>query len=363
VPRLLRVPRERSRPHGAVRLLRAVRRACRRDRDGTGRGPRRLGRRPPRAGVHHAGRRVRPADAGVRGVRGGEVPVGRLGAPDREGLERARRRRAARRGAARLLAARRRVPPHQRVAGGRRDRERPAAPRDRAPGRNAGRAVRAGERHLRGGDARGVAAGGDRARRAAARRHRLRDLPARGGRRAPAAARRVAGLDGAARDRPARRRHRARGLPHHGARRARRVAVRHRRLRRRLGSAGAARAAGRLRRAARADDRARPRGAPVPHGAPRSGDDRRLADRGRREEDPAARAAVRAQPDEGFLRRPRGRRGAGGGRGAGSAAALRPRPAARGAVGRRAGRCCRPAPAATCPSACGRCSARRRRAR
>ena len=121
-----------------------------------------------------------PRDAGVRGVRGGEVPVGRVGAADREGLERARRRRPARRGAARLLAARRRVPPHQRVAGGRRDRERPAAPRDRAPRRDAGGAVRAGGRDLRGGDARGAAARGDRTRRAAARRHRLRDLPARG---------------------------------------------------------------------------------------------------------------------------------------------------------------------------------------
>ena len=46
-------------------------------------------------------------------------------------------------------------------------------------------------------------------------------------------------------------------------------------------------------------------------GAPRPGDDRRLADGRGGEEDPAARAAVGAQPDEGLLRRPRGRRGAG----------------------------------------------------
>ena len=45
------------------RVLRAVRGARRRDRDGAGRGARRLGRRAPRAGVHHAGRGVRSAHA------------------------------------------------------------------------------------------------------------------------------------------------------------------------------------------------------------------------------------------------------------------------------------------------------------
>ncbi len=180
VPCLLRVPRRRPRPDGAVGVLRALCVARRRDRDGAGRGPRRLGGRAPRAGVHHPERRVRSAHAGVRGVRGGEVPVDRVGAADREGRERARRRRPARRGAARLLRARRRVPAHQRLAGGGRDRERAAAPRDRAPGRTleglfalAG-AISAAE------TLEAAAARGHRARRAAARRHRLRDLPARG---------------------------------------------------------------------------------------------------------------------------------------------------------------------------------------
>ena len=110
---------------GAARGLGAVRARGRQRLDAPRRGARRLGRRAPPAGVHPGQRARRPAHQVLPGARGGEVPVDRVRAADRQGRRGDRRDRAARRGAARLQRGRRGLRDPLRLARGQRDRERP----------------------------------------------------------------------------------------------------------------------------------------------------------------------------------------------------------------------------------------------
>ena len=89
-----------------------------------GRGHRRLGAAERAAGLHPREGAGRPAHQVLPRARGGEVPVARVGAADRQGPARDRRDRAARRGAARVQLAGRGVPAARRLARGLRDRER-----------------------------------------------------------------------------------------------------------------------------------------------------------------------------------------------------------------------------------------------
>ena len=94
----------------AARGLRALRAPQRPGLDGRGRGHRRLGAAERAAGLHPREGARRPAHQVLPRARGGEVPVARVGAADRQGPARDRRDRAACRGAARVQLAGRGLP-------------------------------------------------------------------------------------------------------------------------------------------------------------------------------------------------------------------------------------------------------------
>ncbi len=151
LPRLLRLL-----PRGgaarAARRLAALRAPAGRAALGRGRGPDRLGRAHQDAGLHPRQRARRPAHEVRAPARGAALPVDGRGAragPRRRGD---RRDRAAHPGAARVRRRRGQLPRPHRLAGGGRDRERPALRRRQAQGGGADHAHRA-ESGPRGGHA------------------------------------------------------------------------------------------------------------------------------------------------------------------------------------------------------------------
>ena len=169
----------RGRSPGAARRSRRVLGVRRQARLGRRRGPRRLGRTDEDARVHPRERDGGSADEVRSRARGGELPVDGRGADPGQGRRRDRGRRPAHRGAAGVRRRRAQLPRPHRLAGRRRDRERPALRGDAPARAGADDADPAEPGARRGHPARGpLRRGRPRGARAAARR-RLPDLPPR----------------------------------------------------------------------------------------------------------------------------------------------------------------------------------------
>ena len=217
----LHLPERGPRPADrAARGLGALRASQRPRLDGGGRGHRRLGAAERAAGLHPGEGARRPAHQVLPRARGGEVPVARVRAADRQGPARDRRDRAARRGPARVQPAGRGLPAARRLARGLRDRERAPLRAHAALAARARAALAARRAHRARRVGRRAALGDGRAGARAARRRVAARLPARAERRPAAHARRLARRARRARHRLAARAER-RAAAHAGQRRAR----------------------------------------------------------------------------------------------------------------------------------------------